>query len=241
MLNVIYTLIGQPFRAWVDRLVDSRHEEIAEQKQLYIEMDPEIASIYNQSKAVSTSQGSSFNLMKASAKRRRSKKQIEEEKKQEALRQAEIEQKLADYDRMKSRLNEVKESDDYQKKGQVLMSDLWNSGLITQDGKGQICAVDDVEIAMQLKRQRQEQSDEAKRKEQEMAKNPYQGPHEERRRAGQQLEVNEEMLKESKKIVTKILVRYPDADQSVNKEDGSSLYQGDDQSHGHPSQDESKN
>lgn len=83
VINVIYTLIGQPFRAWVDRLVDTRHEEIAEQKQLFIEMDPEIANIYNQSKAVSTSQGSSFNLMKASAKRRRSKKQIEEEKKQE--------------------------------------------------------------------------------------------------------------------------------------------------------------
>ena len=49
------------------------------------------------------------------------------------------------------------------------------------------------------------------------------------------------MIKESKKIVPKILVRYPDADQSVNKEDGSSLYQGDDQSHGDPSQDESKN
>ena len=74
VINVIYTLVGQPFRAWVDQLVDNRHEEIAESKQLYIEMDPEIAEIYNRSKAVSTSQGSSFNLMKASAKRRRSKK-----------------------------------------------------------------------------------------------------------------------------------------------------------------------
>ena len=56
---------------------------MADKRQLYIEMDPEIAEIYNESKAVSTSQGSSFNLMKASAKRRRSKKQIEEEKRQE--------------------------------------------------------------------------------------------------------------------------------------------------------------
>ena len=90
MINVIYTLVGQPFRTWVDNLVDKRHEEVAVDKELYIEMDPEIANVYNKSKAVSTVQGSSYNLMKVSAKRRRSKKQIEEEKKQEEVHQAEI-------------------------------------------------------------------------------------------------------------------------------------------------------
>ena len=30
VINVIYTLVGQPFRAWVDKLVDRRHEEIAD-------------------------------------------------------------------------------------------------------------------------------------------------------------------------------------------------------------------
>ena len=88
IINIIYTVVGQPFRNWVNRLVDERHEEVADSKQLYIEMDAEIAEIYNKSKAVSTSQGSSFNLMKASAKRRRSKKQIAEEKAQDALRKA---------------------------------------------------------------------------------------------------------------------------------------------------------
>ena len=82
----------------VDGLVDDRHEEMADKRELYIEMDPEIAEIYKQRKAVSTSQGSSFNLMKASAKRRRSKKQIEEEKKQEELKQQEIQDKMARYD-----------------------------------------------------------------------------------------------------------------------------------------------
>ena len=74
VINCIYTKVGQPFRAWVDRLVENRHTEIAEQQQLYIEMDPEIAEVYKNSKAVSTNQGSSFQLMKASSKRRRSKK-----------------------------------------------------------------------------------------------------------------------------------------------------------------------
>ena len=97
IINVIYTLVGEEFRTWVDKLVDERHEEIIEKRDLYIEMDPEIAAIYNKSKAVSTNQGSSFNLMKASAKRRRSKKQIEEEAKQEALQKAEIDKKLAEH------------------------------------------------------------------------------------------------------------------------------------------------
>ena len=80
VINVIYTLVGQKFRDWVDVRVNERHEEIADKQQLYIEMDPEIAEIYNNCKAISTQQGSSHNLMKASARRRRSKKQIEEEK-----------------------------------------------------------------------------------------------------------------------------------------------------------------
>jgi len=56
--------------------------------------------VFNSSKAVSTSQGSSFNLLKASAKRRRSKKLIEEEKLQEELKQAQIQEKLEKYDKM---------------------------------------------------------------------------------------------------------------------------------------------
>ena len=86
IINVIYTLAGQKFRTFVDALVDKRHNKVAETKQMYIELDQEIAEMFNQSSAVSTSQGSSFNLMKASAKRRRSKKQIEKEKLEEEAR-----------------------------------------------------------------------------------------------------------------------------------------------------------
>ena len=70
-------------------------------------MDPEIAEIYEKSKAVSTSQGSSYNLMKACSKRRRSKKQIEEEKKQEELRQADVAQKLAQFNEMEERIGRL--------------------------------------------------------------------------------------------------------------------------------------
>ena len=90
VINVIYTLAAQEFRDWVDELVNKRHEEIAEQRQLFIELDEEVAEVFNQSTAVSTSNGSSFQLMKASAKRRRSKKQIKAEKEQEERQQREI-------------------------------------------------------------------------------------------------------------------------------------------------------
>ena len=45
--------------------------------------------------------GNSHNLMKATAKRRRSKKQIEEEKLQAEKEASEIKKKVAEYDKMK--------------------------------------------------------------------------------------------------------------------------------------------
>ena len=47
VISVIYTLIGKPFSKWVDRLVEERHEGVATKKELYIEMDEEIAEIYH--------------------------------------------------------------------------------------------------------------------------------------------------------------------------------------------------
>ena len=52
---MIYTLVSDPFRKWVDRLVDTRHENDADKRELHIDLDPEIAAIYNKSKAVSVS------------------------------------------------------------------------------------------------------------------------------------------------------------------------------------------
>ena len=55
IINVLYTLVGTPFREWVDNLVDGRHEKMAEERDMNIDMDPEIRQIFNKSKAVSTS------------------------------------------------------------------------------------------------------------------------------------------------------------------------------------------
>lgn len=73
IINTIYTKVGLPFKEWVDLRVDERHTKVAEDGDLYIEMDAEIAEAYKNSKAVSTTKGCSYNLMKASSKRRRTK------------------------------------------------------------------------------------------------------------------------------------------------------------------------
>ena len=115
--------------------MDRRHLEIAESKQLYIELDPEVAEVFNQSKAVSTSQGSSYNLMKASAKRRRSKKQIQEEALQEEMQQQEIRRKIARIEEMEAQYAVIKEKADRVDAIDNAVVALKASGLLKQTGE----------------------------------------------------------------------------------------------------------
>jgi len=50
--NVIFTIVGEPFKKWVEQRVDDRHEERRKQEDT-IQMDPEIARIFQQSHATS--------------------------------------------------------------------------------------------------------------------------------------------------------------------------------------------
>lgn len=67
IINVIYTRLGDKFRLWVAKRVDARHQEVKEEGHKYIMLDPEIAKLFQASKAVSTSNGSAYHLFKASA------------------------------------------------------------------------------------------------------------------------------------------------------------------------------
>ena len=80
LINVIYTKVGEPFRKWVDEKVGLRHEKVKEKEEMYVELDPEIAKVFRASKAVSTSNGRSYHMMKATATRRRTKEEIKREK-----------------------------------------------------------------------------------------------------------------------------------------------------------------
>ena len=50
--NVIYTIVGEPFKRWVEEKVDARHDLRRTQEDT-IMMDPEIAEIFNNSNATS--------------------------------------------------------------------------------------------------------------------------------------------------------------------------------------------
>ncbi len=54
LINTIYTKVGMPFKEWINDKVDKRHLKVAEEGDMFIEMDAEIAEIYKASKAVST-------------------------------------------------------------------------------------------------------------------------------------------------------------------------------------------
>ena len=58
--NVIYTVIGDPFQAWVNEQVKLRNEKVVDDRDLAIKMDPEIAKIFRDSTAISSKYPSSF-------------------------------------------------------------------------------------------------------------------------------------------------------------------------------------
>ena len=52
--NVCATVLGEEFSQWVRRQVEVRHGKVSVQKNLLIQMDPEMAEIFRNSTAVSS-------------------------------------------------------------------------------------------------------------------------------------------------------------------------------------------
>ena len=44
--NVIYTVVGEPFKNWVDDKIRERHAKIKDQQDMLVSLDPEIARIF---------------------------------------------------------------------------------------------------------------------------------------------------------------------------------------------------
>ena len=53
VINVVYTLVGENFQDWVDKQVRIRNKKMAEEKNMNISMDPEIAQIFKNSTTIS--------------------------------------------------------------------------------------------------------------------------------------------------------------------------------------------
>ena len=71
IINIVYTVVGNSFSAWVSTKIAERNEELARKQNLLIDMDPEIASAFTRSVNISTTNGSAAHLLKADSKRRR--------------------------------------------------------------------------------------------------------------------------------------------------------------------------
>ena len=50
---MIHTLVGKPFRQWIDAKLEERNAELTEKKEMIIELDPEIEALFKQSTSVS--------------------------------------------------------------------------------------------------------------------------------------------------------------------------------------------
>ena len=103
LANVIYTKVGEAFKSWVDDIVNTRHE-LRRQEEDQIQMDPEIARIFNASNAVAVNIGISNNLMKAGSKRRRTKREIEREKLEEVLKRRQVEESMQQFQQMQQEI-----------------------------------------------------------------------------------------------------------------------------------------
>ena len=64
--NVIHTIVGEPFAQWVKARVEARNLKVAEEGNLMIDMDPEIARIYEASNATSGKYKSCYAYLLAS-------------------------------------------------------------------------------------------------------------------------------------------------------------------------------
>ena len=62
LINVMFTVVGQPLSRWVSQVIEQRNAKITLSRKLLIDLDPEIASAFNSSTSVS---GKSCQLKKA--------------------------------------------------------------------------------------------------------------------------------------------------------------------------------
>ena len=53
LCNLAYSVVGRPFLDWVEKQVENRHEVMRAERNLVVDVDPEIAAIFSKSAMVS--------------------------------------------------------------------------------------------------------------------------------------------------------------------------------------------
>ena len=141
--NVIYTVVGEPFYNWVQIKINERHEKIKEKKDLMIDLDPAIAKIFQQSSSVSVAKGNSSFLMKQSAKRRRTKLEILEDKAREDQKEKEYQTKLEELEDLKQKMMQIESRMELAQKVELQFQKLASEGKMKLVGQGEVEVVDD--------------------------------------------------------------------------------------------------
>ena len=109
--NVVFTILGDPFQAWVNERCQDRNEKLAIEKELNIQLDANVAKAFHASTAISCkslpieafflfnsliinhffdfleARGTGGMLMKVGSKRRRTKQEIRDQKEESMVKQ----------------------------------------------------------------------------------------------------------------------------------------------------------
>ena len=136
MLNVCYTVVGQPIADFVRERIEERNIGLADRNDLNIAISPEIMSVIKQSTAVSTTPGRSAHLLKVGSKRRRTRAEIEEHmEEQEEIKRGES-KKDAMIEKLKRQLSDSKQKAAAAQHSQQAIDEMLASGFIVQREDG---------------------------------------------------------------------------------------------------------
>ena len=106
--DLIYSLVGMPFKKWADKVMEERTTEIREKQDLDVVLDHEVNKVFQASTSISIKSGSAAHLMKESSKRRRSKAEIKAQKKAEEKKEDD-DAKLAHYEQMQAEFQQMQQ------------------------------------------------------------------------------------------------------------------------------------
>jgi hypothetical protein len=69
IVNIIASVIGEPFKHWVRERIETRNEKLAVERNINIDIDPVILEAFNKSTNNTTSKGIGARLLKSGLKR----------------------------------------------------------------------------------------------------------------------------------------------------------------------------
>ena len=134
--NVCYTVIGRDFADWVREQIEARNVNVASKRDLYLDVDPQIAAVIAASTAVSTQKGSAAMLMKTSSKRKRTRAEMEEFRAQGDQQQRLLNNKDERIGYLESQLHDSKSKLQAAQGSQELVQQLIQAGVLLQQEDG---------------------------------------------------------------------------------------------------------